>query len=352
MLPASRQFQLVDSQRGVVALITSIVVGLLLVVITTSGIALMNSELRQATDYDQSVKAYYAAEAGVEDALAVIRRNLDQAAIDPIPDSPDCNPLDPAEADLGGGISYTCQIVTSQSNLIEGELGAEESVQIDLSGLKLASGARVRVEWNQQTSSPDSGSDPRTLSGIPAQFPPNNINPADTSYWPGRFPAVMETTFLEYPDRTFNAADISHNIVVAKPISGGGHPTVSWRDNRKPRLSGCRDKTDGDYNCAIVFRSFSGDHNYVLRLQARYSQAHYRISITNSSGDVLKAPKGQVLVDVTGRAGDVFRRVIVKIPIAAQPLPHAILLADDKICKVFKVSRITLTANNEAGCAL
>ena len=60
------------NERGVVALLTTIFIGLLMSVITVSLVSQMISELRQAGDYEQSQRAYYAARAGVEDASAKV----------------------------------------------------------------------------------------------------------------------------------------------------------------------------------------------------------------------------------------------------------------------------------------
>lgn len=362
--PVPQSSLIVDGpDGGVVALITSIVVSLLLLVITTSGIALMTSELRQASDYDQSVKAYYAAEAGVEDAIAAIRRaaeNNSQVA-DLMPSSPDCTPLvdrfepNPTPHQLSDGISYTCQVVTLESDPISGELAAEEAVQFDLSGIGADNpNFRVVVEWNQQVASPSSNSDPQQISGVPTTFPPNDIDPDHPQYWPGRFPALMEATFIEFPDSAFHDSDIDHNTVVLKPAAGGV-ARVSWRDTTNPpRETLCQTVSEGAYNCRMEFTGFSTSpgsaQNYFLRLVARYSQAHYRVTVVTASGSSITIPRGQILIDVTGNAGDVFRRVVVKIPLSAQPPINQIILADESICKFFRVSRITAAASSNTGC--
>lgn len=352
-----------NANQGVVALITSIIVSLLLLVITTSGVALMTSELRQASDFDQSVKAYFAAEAGVEDAIAAIRRAAENSSkvADLTPSSPDCAPIndkfeaDPTPNELADGISYTCQIVTLESDPISGKLDAEESVQFDLSDIgEDHPNFRVIVEWNQQVSSIGGDTDPQQITGMPATFPPNSIDPDHPQYWPGRFPAVMEATFIEFPDSSFRESDIDHNTVVLKP-SAGGAARVSWQDtSNPPREARCATAPEGGYNCRMEFTGFSANpaspDNYMLRLQTRYSQAHYRVTVVTNSGSSITIPKGQVLIDVTGQAGDVFRRVVVKIPLSAQPATNQVILADESICKFFQVSRIRNAANSNTGC--
>ncbi|HLB40768.1 MAG TPA: pilus assembly PilX N-terminal domain-containing protein, partial [Candidatus Babeliales bacterium] len=191
-----------QNQRGVIALITTIVVSLLLIVITASGIALMGSELRQASDYDQSVKAYFAAEAGVEDALAVLKRNGTDYAntINTYWADPDsCNySIVPAGIssilDDNNQISYSCQIVSTKDNNVTGSLDKEAATQIDLNGISNTF-RRLRLSWNQINSTDPSGWNP-------TQFPAGSKFPkgdqwADSSG--KQFPAVMEVSVISYP---------------------------------------------------------------------------------------------------------------------------------------------------------
>jgi Tfp pilus assembly protein PilX len=155
-------------QRGVVALLASIIIGILLVLITVSGIVLMSTEVRQATDFDQSVKAYYAAETGVEDALAEIKRRIDggetladilsggtEACSNFLGSGPNPNNI---SGDPNATVSYTCQVVELAGNEINGVLDVEEAVQIDLSG---ANFNKLEIHWNQQ------GLDAPNLFGVP-----------------------------------------------------------------------------------------------------------------------------------------------------------------------------------------
>src|SRR5437899_362038 len=69
-----------DNQRGAVALLTTIIIGILLIIIVTSMVYLMIGELRQATDTDQSARAYVLAQSRAEDIAFDIRRRLFLAA--------------------------------------------------------------------------------------------------------------------------------------------------------------------------------------------------------------------------------------------------------------------------------
>lgn len=336
-------------QSGVVALITSIVVGLLLVVITGSGIALMGSELRQSTDYDQSIKAYFAAESGVEDALAYIKKNGLAAAV---ANDNGCAPFDSADSQFDEfnpkSVVYTCQSVTTSSNNLTGNIPAEGAAQIDLSGTPDLD--RVRLEWNK----PALG-DPGSWDENNALLSTGRTDLPRGTAWSGILPAVMEVTVISYPA----TGNISVNNIQAKTMflrpnnsNVGDFPIDINASHNSPIAVQCSKTTE--YNCHATLSGFSGNTlNYIVSLHPRYSNAHYQLSAQNSSGVSLVVANSQLKIDVTARAGTVFRRIQVKAPLNSQSssgFPYYSVFADDEICKVFEVTRETDTSNSEKAC--
>jgi hypothetical protein len=207
------KLQVPRQETGVVALVTSIVVGLLLVIITASGIALMGSELRQSSDYDQSIKAYFAAESGVEDALAYIKKNGLAAAI---ANDNGCAPYISADStfsEFGStNVSYTCQSVTTASNNLTGNIPAEGAAQIDLSGTPSLS--QVNLEWNQAPNDPSSWDESNSLLNTGRTDLPKG------SDWAGVLPAVMEVTVIDYPNNptgNVGVGDINAKTIFLRP---------------------------------------------------------------------------------------------------------------------------------------
>ncbi len=334
-------------QSGVVALITSIVVGLLLVAITTGAVGIMAAELRNSTDFDQSVRAYYAAESGVEDAINYIRNNVGN-----ITPNTTCTTFHGNNNLSGDGVvSYTCQLISVEQQSLTGRLRAEESNQVSLVGIG-ADG--VSLEWNL-SSPPSTDPQPHTGNGstwcsqtgticggggtpIPPNFPASKD-------WQNQFPAVIEFTFISYPSSgTFTSSQVNLQTLVLKPSPGALYNRVFTLDefslDDNPIEVGC-DPTQA-YNCKATVILHPG-LNYEVRMQARYSGTHYNLTAT-LGGSIADSV---ALVDVTGKAGDVLRRVLVQIPLTPQPVNGFALLADDQICKVLEVSKITGFADVE-----
>lgn len=349
-----------NADRGVVALITSIIVGLLLIVITAGAISLMGNELRNAADFDQSVKAFYAAEAGIEDTLAKIRADI--LAGNQIDAKTACAPFSEEDSNLSGDgvVSYTCQLIDTSSNTLVGELAAEEAVQIDLSGMPRYT--HLFISWNQRGSSDPQSANPSTWQSqsgqtIPPSFPSG-------SAWVGNFPAVLETTLVQYPQSPeFDSSQIRSKTAVIKPsASGSTSPNTvitahlsSGTLPPNPINTRCVPNTSvGGYDCQASFSSFPDANHYFLRLLSRFGSTHYKIEAFNGlcgEGCKVEIPDAFLSIDVTGKAGDVFRRVLLKIPLADQPKVNFVLLANDSICKVLEITTIDpQVANTEFAC--
>lgn len=330
-------------QAGVVALITSIIIGLLLVAITTGAIALMGGELRQGSDYDQSIRAYFAAEAGAEDALAHIRRQLAAGASLSSLNSPDCAAYDDNNPNLSGdnSVSYTCQVTSLAANSITDFLRVEESTQIDLSSVPTAT--TIVLSWNQNGTSDPQSTD---WSNIPGNF-------TTGAAWSGVFPSVPEVTFFDYPSNqsSFGSSDIHEHTIVLKP-SGTGiqNPNINLASIVNPESVECVPSNLGNYDCQATFQLISiGSVYYVMQIHARYSQMHYKIQAFQGSQQLTIA-NAEMVVDVTGKANDVTRRIRLQAPVKGNQFANFVLLVGDTICKVLEISKVTNNSvNGETG---
>jgi hypothetical protein len=99
------------------------------------------------------------------------------------------------------------------------------------------------------------------------------------------------------------------------------------------------------------FNTSASGNNYILRLNARYSPTSYKLEAL--SGGVNQAiPNAQLQIDVTGRSGDISRRVLLRAPLTGQSAVPDVLLVNESICKLLTVSRVpgSETATPPNGC--
>lgn len=308
------------NDRGAVALITTIIISLLLSIIIIGVMIVMVSELRQSNDNEQSIRAYYAAEAGVEDAMSKLSTHIDQAC-DGTATSKNLN-LDAANP---GVVGWSCQQIMF-SGQPSGSLPLpDKAVQLDLTGA-LPSVGSIALEWDTAPTHTDFSSTSLTSAAL----------------WGSLRPAAMELTVVDYPKgagATFNDTQlkIGNALILPAPSASSPITDVGLLSGGNPIQGACSGGTT--YHCRVVLNNFNTtQRTYMLRLRTRYVGTEYKITAwtsQNGSGSIVPIPDGTATIDVTGKAGDVFRRVVYKVPYSkgAAPGLDYVLFSDANVCK-------------------
>lgn len=314
------------TERGAVALITAMVVSVLLMITTAGMVSLTVKSMRQSTDGAQSTKAYYAAEGALEEAILNIKKDPNYTGSCP----------GGAAAGSAKDAVITCILVNQQPNQVSGTVGANETVQIDLSAVSNL--ASVKIDWGLEQGY-NASSIPNYAGGFP-----------EGSNWPATAPALMEAALVEYP----NSAEFAINQVgfyqaVLGPQANSGPPFYHYINGSSsarlsaPIPSGCTGTAP--YQCTATAGGLGNTKRFVLRLKARYNKASYRVSVFNGSNQPTTIPGAMYTVDVTARAGDVFRRVQTSFPVdgggpeALKGLDY-VLYSDTSICKDFEIEGV------------
>lgn len=322
---------------GSVALYLVMITSLLLMTTTMLGARLSVSEVRQSSDIDQSNGAYYAAEAGVEEASRRLDINEDQHAElkEIFPEQYDGDDLhgdravlvdSEGERDIGGSfdiehdnrsehgdikgrLAWRQRRVYEEPRTPHGTLVKDETVELDATGLRRE--CPGQEDYAGKDGKDCDGQDIFTrLDAIQLCW----TDPADKD-------VHMEFTVLSYPKNSPERVDTD------KYISEGGGGFETGDHSRLEHASESRRET-----CAEI-RGKSGDLNssrrYIVRVrplfpnldppeEGRDAAEHtvdYRTKlIDESSGqpNPLFIPDNTVLIDVVGQSGDVRRRIIAR----------------------------------------
>jgi len=329
--------------QGAVALITTMIISILLLITTSGMVALTLKSLRGSTDGAQSTKAYYAAEGGLEEALLKLRNG-------DISDS--CPGANAADSAQNGAV--TCTKITSNPNQVQGTIAEGETKQIDLSGV---SGLQtVVVEWTVPEGVV------YDAAKIPKYIDPagNNNFPTKGDDWPTSAAAVIEAGIVDYPDGQIGINEVNfYQATLTPKSSSAGHTSNSipgngsgalanlytYNDNnvlQKPSVVTCDKPAPYQCKAAAVGLQSKPNNKRILRLKARYNGASYRVSVLGAGNAQLTIPGAVYTIDVTARAGDTFRRIQTSIPIGA-PTPSTVqgldyvLYSDTDICKSFEI---------------
>jgi Tfp pilus assembly protein PilX len=348
-----------NNQNGFVSLFTCIMISLLLLVITVSLVTLETLQLRKSEDAEQTLRAYYTAEAGAEDAVSKVLAK----AITPGTGDKVCN----KNTTYDGAAGWTCQQV-SFSGSPTGKVDVDSANTIDPGKQGYNS---VIVEWNQSAKAGGYNM-AQMLAGnayTVAQYTSN-----------GYSAPPLELSMLEYPDTGFDASEVctsyagavggwqpagckvrlQNALLVPNGTTGLGvadygapslipsfnaHGPYSANCGPLPRtLPPALGGGALSYNCYAVIKNLNvnGNPNFLIRIRSRYAATEYKLIFkanVDGGGATVQVPDGTATIDVTAKSGQTYRRVISKLPLnsGASSKLNFVMYADNNICKNFDV---------------
>lgn len=358
-----------NTQKGAVSLFIVIFTALLLTTIAVSFIQLMVKDQRQASNADLSESAYDSAVAGVEDAKRALIRLYQCAGngseecnnIRTAMTSPDnCQALGSALQVLDGGEAklkiggsdanldqaYTCVKITTDTDSYLGTLNSGSGpAMVPLRGKDPFN--RVVVRWSIKKASESINLE--SIAGTASMPTPGT----GSGQWPGNRPALMRAQLIDGRG-SFNLSDFDNdgysNTLFLYPVSSGGVASVQFGlDTRRDTLSKIPQKINcdnsaaaGAYICSatIDFATAipAGASTTFLNLMALYNAADFRVELYNGAAPVI-FDGVQPEVDSTGRANDLFRRVVSRIELGnAFNYPSAALETTGDLCKKFSIT--------------
>lgn len=322
-----------DSQAGMVSIMTTMVL-MIVISLTVLGFAqLSRRNQRETLDRQLSVQAFYAAESGVNDVRELIINQL--AAGNTIPEKISCTDLGSGgfygalnpTIDAAKNVRYTCLLVDpSPETLRYSDVGTTSVVVPVISSGNPVS--EIRLTWQPKVT----GSNP--LSGCPTTTT-NIFTPVSgwgCGYGVLRFDLVPATgTFTADSLRT------STMTLFGVPFSTGGVSSVPYtadtaNDNR-------RGITCTATECSLRITGLTQTH-YYMRISSIYRDAALQVSAVDGGGTNVELQGAQAVVDSTGKAQDVLRRIQVHMPLRASSknqLSDYAIQSTDAICKRFSI---------------
>lgn len=356
-------------ESGAAAIFIVVFASLLLMVITLSFVRLMLIDQSQATTNDLSQSAYNSALSGVEDGkrLLLLQQSCSGAtppsaaicaAANTAINADKCNTIQAGlavvgvdEAAVGAAAldqAYTCVKITTDTLDYQKTLSAGQSQIIPLKSTSVFN--TVAISWysNEDLS-----------SGTTAALTGGATTPLTTT-WPANAPPIIRAQFIQ-TGGSFTLADFDTNkganSVFLYPKSAGTNIYDTAIDARRTPSSGpvgvrCTPGFAAKYACTIRITynqppapvTFANRGAY-LRLNSIYGDAHYSVQLFNNATPVT-FDGVQPLIDVTGRANDMFRRVLARVELAGSFVyPEAAIDLRNDLCKDFSVTDDSYTAN-------
>jgi hypothetical protein len=332
-----------QAQQGLVSIIVTMMFISIITAITISILLIMRREQRQALDRQLSMQAFYAAESGINDTVAKLKSNT------PPPEIKDCkdtNKISSGDLSGDGVLKYTCVLLDKSPNSLEYsaiDTGASTVVPIDGGSIGIK---KLKISWNDA----DGGN---TFVPTPPATNESHLLPQDLA----NVANLGETANLNTPTGTgilrATLMPIKTPIVRSELISAAKtyflYPKGSGPSDGRVQPGGESNPrfVDGDCNvvnqpkyCNVILDNLlaTGTNRFYLRLRSIYRRSAVTITAYDAFGNVVPLQGAQAVVDATGKANDVLRRIQVRVPIKTNyTYPEFALATSDSICKLLAV---------------
>lgn len=349
------------NQQGVASILVAGIFVVVISLIVTSFALLMRREQRQSLDKQLSTQAYYAAESGVNAAVKALHNN---AAFS----NNDCSKTDdllPGSSDLGGGLKYTCVLVDDNPReLVYSPTSTEKSTFLKISA---PHGGFIDISWQASEDlfhlplgfkyvgdaladdhllpetvpyySPGGG-DPYQFSNFEKQIRGSGI--LRVSLMPIKSPITRDNLINETQTLFLYPNDNPNYYPAPNPNEAGVHHFSTTKAGKGVFVNGqCNTRNSREhhgrfpYECNVKIGLTSGVDTYYMRLKSIYTPHSVQISVRGPGGGQISQPGTQAVIDSTGKANDVLRRIQVRVPLNASfSYPEFGLQTTNRLCKL------------------
>ena len=366
--------------KGAVSIFAVIFSTLLLTVLTVSFMGLMISAQQRAINNDLSQSAYDSALAGVEDAKRVVRAcaNGNVDACSALEAASDCQVV--ARAKVNGSVDQPETVIASNSSSGQSFDQAYTCVNIDMDSVdylfEAQSGRahivplratrtikKITIEWF--TLEDNNNAPART----PTSSPASSTSLPPIASWNSSAPSLIRAQLIT-PGESFSLSSLdessSSRTLFLRPAnmssgSTSGMPTANIQVSQaaQPRAT----SGDGSYSnsvntvvcssnyanngfsCSVTLDladdqviSTGASKNALLRVDSLYKGANVRVTLHSQDGSEIKFDDVQPVVDSTGRASTLFRRVEARLRMGTDfPYPSYVADVQNNLCKNFSV---------------
>ncbi len=326
MLKINKIHKQEEGFASIVIALTMIIVLALLVV----GFAqLARKEQQSALDKQLSAQAYYAAETGIND----VRKLIDEGTINSVTNVGTDECLKGAAIDAtknintDTGVAYTCVIANMSPKELrfDGLLADTSKIAnfqtVNDSGAQVALSS-LKIEWSSEGSS----ALPSGSSFLPLNDWKNN-----------HYPSVVQFALTPYTASGGAARNALISNTATTYLYPASTPSVSNYAALKGTGSGTISKaTCSGGKCSVTMTGINAAgsvDNYLIHLINMYVKSNVTITGKDTTGNDVRFKGAQAMVDVTGKARNVLKRLQVRIPLNSSVNLPGYALEAQNICK-------------------
>jgi len=336
-------------EQGFVAIFSVLIIMALLSLVVIGFSKATRTAQREALDEQLNNQAFYAAESGINDARVYIKASPGNF------EKTDCQTGGEGyftsgyntgiDSDLQTG--YSCVLVTGEVKDLNYDVPVQGKGSPKIAPVIPGNGQNVSsftVSWKGIDSSHQVQARPALVSAYPNMLPP-------AGNWTSNDVGMVRLDIV--PTNLLDRSSMARRsyTVFLYPVKDSDGPgtkniTLSRGYANQGLLSRIKCETDNKTCNATITLDSSDSNKYMVRIQSLYNDTNVTVknlsTTDGATGQVFK--NAQALVDVTGRANYVYKRVQVRLPIESNGrVPDFALFSADSLCKLINTSEAGAT---------
>jgi len=325
-----------SDQRGVVALLVSIIIMIILTLIAVAFSRLMAREQEQALDRQLSAQAYYAAETAINDAVQRYIAGDSSPQGQCFDSDGESGWLSENEILTNNGddvlVDYSCVTLNDNPTALRFESIQQDTYTTTELNSEGGSLSTVDIWWEENEGSTNFGSQDVGLNPNPSSYPTDRPGALRVEFTP-----KGNDSDPFYRDVAIEGMKVFY--IYPTTASTGG---VGW-DTANPSLKllgTCANAAGRERHCNARITGIPGG-SYIVRLRSIYNDNAVTLEGLDSSGSQLGFEGAQLVVDATGRTNGVVRRVRAQVQLdssSSRLVPVFGFQALDGVCKDIRYS--------------
>lgn len=329
----------VHDSRGMVSILVTMVIMVVLSLIVIGFARIVQREQRQVLDRQLSTQAFYAAESGINDAVNAIKTGYTADKTSCGTDATFTNNT------LDTGVAYSCLLIDQSPTSLEYSNIATNASTIIPIKAKSGSMHDLILSWQDTTGN----------TGVNCTYALGSFPPAAS--WPSDCNAGVLRIDLTPVGGSLDRTSLLNGTLTAflQPVqSGAGTLTYNLPANKGGTVGATCSSGATPKICSVTIKTLGPlSPNSYLRVRSIYKSNSLNIVAKDASGDLLELVGGQAIVDSTGKANDVLRRIVTRVPLSSiKDTPDFAIQSSDTICKRFSVGPGFALPDSTPGCEL
>jgi Tfp pilus assembly protein PilX len=326
MMKAQLRIGFRKNEQGLASFIVVFVMMLIISLVTLSFAQIIRREQRQALDRHLSTRAFYAAESGINTAVNALNNGYPGDKADCGPDASGLLDTSAYTLDAASNTELNCLTIDgSPTNLQYPNLVKGQSLVVPLH----TSAAMTTLNFSWQSKTATNATSYATCAAA------NGLTPQ--AGW-GCTAPLIRVDFLNTSGALTRASTNTVYTVYMYPTSGAGSGTTNYAAGTRGVMANARcaaANTPNDCNMTVNMTGPSRD--YYLRIMPYYMDTSLTIT-PMSGGSPVETSGAQAIIDSTGKALDVTRRLQVRKSLTTQGMiPEFGIESAAGLCKLYLV---------------